>query len=116
MGAPKVSLGQVASSLASLTDLVRQIAERRGFYRGVTPGEKIAIATRKLGNAMGHVKKGKRLTEVGADKTGKPNGFGIDLAKALITICDIASQTGVDLGAAVVTELQYSARRASNGR
>lgn len=45
------------------------------------------------------------------DDTGKPCGFGIELADAVIRLCDLAEFVGVNLGVEMRRKMEYNARR-----
>lgn len=90
--------------------------------------EKLALTHEEISEALGEIRSGHAPTEVyyrsriGAEypeqtitEDGKPyykpEGFGIELADAVIRIADLAYLTGLDLGALVTEKMYYNATR-----
>lgn len=72
----------------------------------------IAEATEELRN--GKRSPGELLTQLRTDyfdDTGKPCGFGVELADAAIRLADLAEFVGVDLGVVMRRKMRYNARR-----
>ena len=73
-----------------MSSLAYDIAYRKGWYdinRSV--GEAIALCHSELSEALEEVRDGGRLAEIRYEEGGKPVGFAIELADAMIRIADL---------------------------
>ena len=97
--------------------------------------EKLGLIHEEVSEALGEIRDGHAPTEVyytrttrdsvgavvekfeeqayiaGGKPVLKPEGFGIELADAVIRIADLAYLTGIDLGALIIEKAQYNATR-----
>ena len=105
---------------------------------GLAVTEKLALIHEEVSEALGEIRDGHAPTEtyytrttkgstgevvtrfseqkwdtdgVGTIPMRKPEGFGIELADAMIRIADLAYLTGIDLGARVIEKAAYNATR-----
>jgi hypothetical protein len=120
--AQKVTQAQATDAVRALQIQAFDAAQRRGFHAGnKTHAESLAFVVRSLGLAMGYLKPGKgrkgsaRLTEIETEADGKPVGFPIKLADAVIGILDCAASCGIDLGDAIARKTAWNAARAKRG-
>lgn len=105
-----------------------QEANNREYQLAIT--EKLALIHEEISEALGEIRSGHAAGKVyyrgdglvwdsqkyDTDGVGripmrKPEGFGIELADAVIRIADLAYLTGVDLGAAIIEKAEYNATR-----
>lgn len=104
-------------------------AEVKQFQRqvGLAITEKLALIHEEVSEALGEIRDGHapatiyyRLPDgtISASQLyddgfplGKPEGFSIELADAMIRIADLADLTGIDLPAAVIEKHQFNATR-----
>lgn len=108
----KITQAQLADAVRALCAQSHAVAQARGFHGQKTPAEAVAMVMRNLGLALGYVKRGERLGDVKPGAGGKPLGFPIKLADAVIGISDIAAGCGIDLGEAVARKTAWNAARA----
>jgi hypothetical protein len=113
---PKVTQDQLANAVRALAVQSHTVARARGFHAGnKSPAEALAFVMRNLGLALGYLKRGDRMGEIKTGAGGKPMGFPIKLADAVIGISDIAASCGIDLGEAVARKTAWNAARAKRG-
>lgn len=117
--APRVTQAQLSTAVRALAMQSHAVARARGFHAGnKTPAESLAFVMRNLGLALGYLKPGngrrgsENLREVVIGKEGKPIGFPIKLADAVIGLFDLAEGLGIDLGEAVARKTAWNASRA----
>ncbi len=103
-----------------LTGKVHKQAVDKGWWD--KPGEAVLMIGTKLFLSVGElaegfeeIRKKKRPNEVywKVDENGqlKPEGFPIELADAVIRICDLAAWCGVDLAGAIRIKMSFNASR-----
>lgn len=106
-------------SLCELQDAAYQLSREKGFWPeagtqldSLIP-EKLMLITTELAEALEEVRAGHSPTEVyyNPDKPAKPEGFGIELADAMIRIADLAEAFGVDLWDCIDVKMQYNKTR-----
>lgn len=114
----KLSSAALADAMRALSAQSFLVAQARGFHAGgKTPAESLAFVIRNLGLALGYLKPGDGrrggagLRDITTGKDGKPLGFPIKLADAVIGIADIAGSLGVDLGDAIARKTAWNAAR-----
>lgn len=102
--------------LADMQALVHQTAIDHGWWEGVTVGiipEKLALIHSEVSEALEEYRKGDHpLVEtyfVGPDR--KPEGFGVELADAIIRILDLAGYLGINMAEAVALKHNYNITR-----
>lgn len=103
----------------TMSDLQRDshnITLEKGFWDkredGTYPslGEKLMLTVSELAEAMEELRKNSDPTLV-YTVDGKPEGFGVELADAVIRIADLAEKCGLDLGALIRLKMRYNATR-----
>lgn len=102
------------------------VAQERQLGLAIT--EKLALIHEEISETLGEIRSGHHpldvyYTQKGRQGTfgqqeyqdglpvGKPEGFGIELADAMIRIADLAYLTGIDLEALVLEKAEYNATR-----
>lgn len=102
-----------------------RIAREKGFNteeRGAEIDQKLLLIVSEIVEAQDELRDGHAPTDIyfsggGADNDGvvypatKPEGFGIELADAIIRIVQLACSQGVDIGAAVRLKMAYNEGR-----
>lgn len=73
-------------------------------------GNKKMLVVNELGEAQEELRSGHAATEI-YEKDGKPEGYPIELADAVIRIMGIAGELGIDLNEAIETKQAYNAGR-----
>lgn len=74
--------------------------------------EKIALMHSELSEALEEYRNHRALNEIYyAEGSKKPEGFGIELADAMIRIMDTAEFCGINLRAAIETKMAYNKTR-----
>lgn len=103
------------SKLTSFEDLQRNVhltAKEHGWWEGksieVVP-EKLALIHSEISEALEEYRKSPDFGVYYHD--GKPEGFGIELADAIIRIMDLAEWLGIDLAECVVEKHEYNLNR-----
>lgn len=88
---------------------------QHGFHEGVNAlnvDRKILLAVGELVEAQNELRDGHSATEIYCNPgTPKPEGFGIELADAVIRIMDIAESVGVDLQSCIEQKHEYNVTR-----
>jgi NTP pyrophosphatase (non-canonical NTP hydrolase) len=93
-------------------------SKAHGFHDGLfetSPSEvtaKLMLAVGELSEAVGEIRNGHPYDKVYFKDGGtKPEGFGIELADAIIRLLDTAEMVGVDLQDAVTLKHNYNLTR-----
>lgn len=98
----------------NLTDICHGVAVRSGWWHDINTdkpldrnvGELLCLVHSEISEAMeGHRK------NLQDDKLPHRKMFEVELADAIIRICDIAGAHGLDLGAAIYEKLMFNANR-----
>lgn len=105
------------SKLTSFEDLqrnVHQTSKEHGWWEGknleVVP-TKLMLIVSEIAEALEEYRDGNTIAIYYDEESGKPEGFGIELADAIIRIMDLAEWLGIDLAAAVVEKHEYNLTR-----
>jgi hypothetical protein len=93
-----------------------EIATAHGFWDGPEQDNiptKLALVHEEVSEALKCFREGEMELTWHLDKNGqqKPEGFGIELADAIIRIADLAQQKGVDLSMLIALKLSYNEGR-----
>lgn len=103
------------SKFTSFEDLqrsVHQTAKEHGWWEGKTIEvipEKLALIHSEVSEALEEYRKSPDFGTYYEDD--KPEGFGIELADAIIRIMDLAEWLGIDLAGLVVEKHEYNLTR-----
>lgn len=73
--------------------------------------QKLMLIVRELGEAHEELRDGRTPTEVYYREDGKPEGFGVEMADAVIRIMDVCEALGIDLETRVVEKMGYNSTR-----
>lgn len=65
----------------------------------------------EVSEAQDHVQRGRTVTDIWFEPSGKPEGVPVELADAIIRIADIAATYGIDLAAALNLKMAYNRTR-----
>lgn len=99
-----------------IKELVEQsfaLAADKGFW-DLEPniGEKLMLVVSELVEALEEHRAGNSLTELTInDRTGKPEGFSVELADAVIRIADLCGYLNIDLEAVIAAKHAYNVSR-----
>ena len=72
---------------------------------------KATLAMGEVSEAIEELRDGHGIREVYHSEGGKPEGFPIEIADAVIRLFDLAGLAGIDLGKAMREKLRYNASR-----
>ena len=98
-------------SIEYLQEWMHKIAKSKGWWDSPrTPAELIALVHCELSEALECIREGDdpSLYEI---IDGKPEGFGIELADAVIRIMDISEHCGLNLGDMIAIKAKYNETR-----
>ncbi len=73
--------------------------------------EKLALVHSEISEALEEYRAGIPLDETRAGVGGKPEGFAVELADAVIRIADLCGYLHIDLDAAIRRKMAYNAKR-----
>lgn len=82
-----------------------------GLVMRLNVGMRIALVHSELSEALEVWRDGKMFLDTILVRNGKPEGFGIELADAVIRICDLAAAEGIDLEHCVIEKMAYNKTR-----
>lgn len=104
-------------TITELTAKAHQNAYNKGFW-DLPPGveahnisEKLMLVVSELAEAQEELRSGRAADEVYSTITGKPEGFGVELADAVIRIADLCGYLGIDLEQLIEQKMAYNASR-----
>lgn len=87
-------------------------ARKQPVYDTKCIPEKLCLVHEEISEALGHYRDGKLAYFETPSKIGpKPDGFGIELADAVIRIMDLAEATGIDLESLIALKHDYNTKR-----
>lgn len=94
---------------------VHALARQKGFYDGgldQSIDQKLLLAIGELVEAQNELRNGRAPAELFESPNGlKPEGFGIELADAVIRIMDLAEYWGIDLEYCMTLKHEYNRSR-----
>lgn len=105
--------------LRKLTERAHETAFNNGFWDHPSDNDdlvvKLALVHTEISEAVEELrdapKTGRGLADIDFEDSGKPVGFGIELADAVIRIADLAGHVGVDLDKMVRLKMDYNDTR-----
>ena len=106
----------MAKTLRVRQDEIHSNAKAHGWWDGVSPEDKLKLIPEKLlliiaevAEATEEYRDGKMDTYLGAG--GKPEGFWVEVADAVIRILDLCGVLELDIANAITEKLQYNSSR-----
>lgn len=100
------------TSFEALQDAVYRTAVDHGWWEGdINIPEKLALIHSEVSEALEEYRKGIDLESVYYEDGDKPEGFGVELADAVIRIMDLCGHLGIDLATLVEEKHQYNLTR-----
>lgn len=100
-------------SVQQMQHLVHMTAVEHGWWEKATINivpEKLALIHAEVSEALEEYRDQKMETYYSGDKR-KPEGFGIELADAVIRIFDLAAWLGLDMGALIAEKHNFNLSR-----
>jgi NTP pyrophosphatase (non-canonical NTP hydrolase) len=98
----------------SLQRMVHALAIEKGWWPADEPiniGERLLLVSSEITEAFEEYREGKGLTLIYEEPDGKPCGFPIELADAVIRLLDLAEGLGINLEKAVIMKHEYNKYR-----
>ena len=97
-------------TISEIQKEVHRLAIEKGWYESSrTVPELLCLVHSEISEALEEYRNGHNLTYLG--EGGKPEGLPIELADAVIRICDMAEGLGIDLENAIVAKHAYNRTR-----
>lgn len=97
---------------------IHKMARDKGFwdesddFKGASIGTKIALIHTEISEALEEFRKPDvELDEIYYSEGGKPEGFGVELADAVIRILDLAEKTGNDMSDLIKLKMKFNKTR-----
>lgn len=92
---------------------VYQTAVDHGWWEDPTPNipEKLMLIVSEVAEALEDYRAGLAVDEVGIEDSGKPVGFPVELADAVIRIMDLSEHLGINLDAVIRLKAAYNNTR-----
>lgn len=107
----------VYQSANLLQELCYSLSSAAGWWNDLHTGEPLPLTQERVGDKLmlivsevAEAKEGHRKNLMDTHLPHRQN-FEVELADAIIRICDLAGAAGLDLGGALVEKLQYNANR-----
>lgn len=101
------------ASLNALQWQIHETAKAKGWwtmYR--SPGDLLMLVTSELAEALEEVRNGHPVDEIYFGEDGKPEGYPIELADAMIRILDMFGDLGLDAEKVIQMKVDYNEGRA----
>lgn len=105
-------------TIRQVVDESHALSRRKGWYEGYEPGdfsrvpEKLALIHSEISEALEAYRDNPRhFAKPCVAAQGKPEGFDIELADAVIRIADLCGWLGIDLGRAIMLKHAYNETR-----
>lgn len=97
--------------IARLSFEVHSLARANGFWDAESaPSEKLMLIVSELSEALEELRAGHSLTDM-RDEDGKPEGFPVEIADAVIRILDMCAGYGINIEAAIARKHAYNLQR-----
>lgn len=91
---------------------IHQTAQEKGWWasgRGIP--EALALVHSEISEALECYRNGENISEIRIGEDGKPEGFAVELADAVIRILDLAEHLGIRMSHAIHIKMQYNRTR-----
>lgn len=99
-------------NIAQVADVVLRTAAEHGFVEeNVNIDQKLLLICGEVIEAQNELRDGHETNEIYFGAKGKPEGFVIELADAVIRIFDLAAELGLDIQAAIASKAEYNESR-----
>lgn len=100
------------TSFENLQEAVYKTSVDHGWWEGeINIPEKLALIHSEVSEALEEYRNGIELSSVYYTDSGKPEGFGVELADAVIRIMDLCGHLGIDLAGLVEEKHEYNLTR-----
>lgn len=87
-------------------------AKRNGWWDEPSePGTKLMLIVSELAEALEELRDEHAMQEIRFGPDGKPEGFTVELADAIIRICDMCGGYNLPLARALLVKLKYNETR-----
>lgn len=103
-----------AKGVRDLQTYCWQVAEDHGWHEEQDDRlfvEKLCLIHSEVSECLEEYRSGKAFTLTYYGEGGKPEGIGIELADAIVRICDVAEMYQIDLAAALQEKMAYNETR-----
>lgn len=100
-------------TISELCEKCHAAAREKGWYdgQGRTMPELLCLIHSEISEALEQHRLGHRPTEVYHLDNGKPEGIPVELADAVIRICDLCAYFGINLQSAIEDKMRFNATR-----
>lgn len=100
-------------TIKELCEQAHALAVSKGWYQDGcrNVGELLALVHSEISEALEEYRSGYDLREISIDSDGKPIGFAIELADAVLRIADMCGALGIELEAAILAKHEYNKTR-----
>ena len=107
-GAGKPASPCLRGNMNKLVNELHEVAKEKGWWEAANIPEKIALIHSELSEALEDYRIGKMDIVL---ESGKPNGFPIEIADAVIRIFDLCGYLGIDIEQAIDIKKKYNLSR-----
>lgn len=98
--------------ISDLIDKSHRMAKEKGWWNPAkSTGELIALIHSELSEALEEYRNGHNLNEIYYSDEGKPEGFPVEIADAVIRIADMCGAYGIDLEITIAEKMYYNQTR-----
>lgn len=99
--------------IKDFAEAVHVLAVHNGFYEGpLNVDQKLMLSVGELAEAQEELRSGHPPTEIYfRDSDGKPEGFGMELADAVIRIFDLAEALSIDIETCLIAKHGFNVQR-----
>ena len=101
------------SAFARLQREIHQMSKDHGFWADEQDDSyrKLVLIHSEISEAVEELRSGRAPVLRYYQQDGKPEGFGVELADAMIRIMDLAERHGIDLDVFIAEKMSYNAGR-----
>ena len=101
-------------ALNLIGDRALETAREKGFTvneQGAEIDRKLLLIVREIGEAHEELRDGRGTNEIYFGSDGKPEGFPIEMADAIVRILQLCRSQQIDIGAAVKMKMDFNDTR-----